>query len=977
MTTTFILDESFLKKFKNKQPAWGPVGYLTYKRTYARRLPDGKYEEFWQTLKRVVEGVYTIQYEHCQSLKLPWSFSKAQRSAQEMFTRMWQFKFLPPGRGLWMMGTDHVNKVGSACLNNCAFVSTADLKTSFSAPFCFLMDMSMLGVGVGGDTKGAGTLTIKKPFLDETTHVIPDTREGWVEAVRRVLDAYVREATLPAQFDFAQIRPAGTAINGFGGTASGSGPLEELLKTIPSLLQPLVGKKITSTVIVDLFNVIGRCVVSGNVRRSAEIMFGALTDKDFLLLKDPELHAAELEHHRWASNNSVVVTPGDDYTAAAERTARNGEPGYLWLDNARKYSRMNGVIDNKDEAAEGSNPCQPAWATVLTPEGIRTFADIDVGSTIWSGKQWTKITKKWLTGTKPVYRYQTTSGVFYGTETHNVISNGVRTHAKDAVTIDSCNGNLIAGDSFNLQTVVDGLVLGDGTVKHMTGRNYTYTMLCIGENDSSYFDSEIKDFIGDLFDTRMYNVMTTVDDFELPLTYNRKIPDRFLTGNEMTMRSFLRGLYTANGSIVDSRVTLKTASPYIRDGVQLMLSALGVKSYFTTNKATNVKFENGEYLCKESYDVNISTDRELFYKFIGFIQPYKQTKLKEICASTAKAGKPAKTSFEVKQVKFIEECPVFDITVDAEEHTYWTGGLLVSNCVEQTLESFELCCLVESFPANHDSIEDYKRTLKYSYLYAKTVTLVPTHDKRTNAVMLRNRRIGLSQSGIVQAVHKIGRRKYFNWCEQGYTYVCALDKQYSRWMCVPESIKKTSVKPSGSVSLLPGATPGVHHPESEYHIRNVRCEENSPIVKAYREANYVCEKDVYTPNTTVVSVPVHEKYFTRGKADVSMWEQLEIVAQIQQHWADNQVSATITFNKNEAKDIKHALELYETRLKGISFLPLTDHGYKQAPYIPITKEQYEEMVARIKSVDLSLITHDVTDSYCDGDKCVIPLAKVA
>jgi ribonucleotide reductase alpha subunit len=85
-------------------------------------------------------------------------------------------------------------------------------------------------------------------------------------------------------------------------------------------------------------------------------------------------------------------------------------------------------------------------------------------------------------------------------------------------------------------------------------------------------------------------------------------------------------------------------------------------------------------------------------------------------------------------------------------------GYQVGQCLEQSLESYELCNLVETFPANHEDADDYMRTLKFAYLYAKTVTLLPTHNPRTNQVTLRNRRIGLSQSGIVQAFAQFGLR---------------------------------------------------------------------------------------------------------------------------------------------------------------------------------------------------------------------------
>jgi hypothetical protein len=77
--------------------------------------------------------------------------------------------------------------------------------------------------------------------------------------------------------------------------------------------------------------------------------------------------------------------------------------------------------------------------------------------------------------------------------------------------------------------------------------------------------------------------------------------------------------------------------------------------------------------------------------------------------------------------------------------------------------------------------------------------------------------------------------------------------------------------------------------------------------------------------------------------------------------------------KEEAKDIKKALELYETRLKGVSFLPQSDHGYVQAPYIPITEAQYKKMSEKVKPLKIKEASHEVTEKFCDGDSCQIKI----
>ena len=126
-------------------------------------------------------------------------------------------------------------------------------------------------------------------------------------------------------------------------------------------------------------------------------------------------------------------------------------------------------------------------------------------------------------------------------------------------------------------------------------------------------------------------------------------------------------------------------------------------------------------------------------------------------------------------------------------------------CLEQSLESYELCCLVETFPARHATKEEYLRTLKFAYLYAKTVTLRMTHWPETNRVMLRNRRIGCSVSGVADFLGQHSLEELRQWLDEGYQTVQHWDEVYSNWFCIPRSIKTTSVKPSGTVSLLAGA----------------------------------------------------------------------------------------------------------------------------------------------------------------------------
>jgi adenosylcobalamin-dependent ribonucleoside-triphosphate reductase len=645
----FKLSDTFIEQYTSKEVPWGPLGYVTFKRTYSRRLnefdPEAEgSEEWYQTCRRVIEGMFNMQKQHVFQLGLEWNDNKAQKTAKDAYDRLFNLKWTPPGRGLWMMGTKFIEERTAAGLFNCAFRSTKDLSAKGGYLFAWMMDALMVGIGVGFDTLGSGAVTISEPQFTNDTHIIDDSREGWVHSVKLLLDGYFFGSQVP-KFDYSNIRELGAPIKGFGGTSSGPQPLIELHENLRELYDAKIGQQISSVDIVDTENLIGRCVVSGNVRRSAALALGSHDDFHYLEMKNDQ---EKLYHHRWGSNNSFHAVVGMDYQWHAEQSQKNGEPGYIWLDNARTRGRMADPPRDDDRSVMGFNPC-----------------------------------------------------------------------------------------------------------------------------------------------------------------------------------------------------------------------------------------------------------------------------------------------------------------------------------VEQQLEDAELCCLVETFPAKHDTYEDYLKTLKIAYLYGKTVTLSNTHWPETNAKMLKNRRIGLSQSGVVQAFNKHGRREMLTWCDNAYKYVQQLDEEYSDWLCIPKSVRMTSIKPSGTVSLLNGSTPGVHFPEDEYYIRRIRFSKSNTMLDTLAKAGYNIEDDKYSPNTVCVEFPVHEKYFVQGKKDVSMWEQLEIAAQYQHYWADNSVSITVTFKPEEASQLQSALEMYETRLKAVSFLKYEETGYEQAPYEAITKERYEEIAAKIKPIKRFKSAAGSGTKYCDGESCTI------
>ena len=671
---SFRLAEDFVASYKDKKPPFGykdvagnSVGEITFLRTYSRLKEDGTKETWSDVCVRVINGMYSLQKDWAKQNRLPWSDAKAAASAKEAFDRLFNLKWTPPGRGLWVMGTDIVNnQKNSAALQNCAFVSTNEMtKANPAKPFGFLMEASMLGVGVGFDDKGADKgFEIFEP-VEAQEYVIPDTREGWMESTVALINSYLKPEQKNLEFNYDEIRPYGTPIKTFGGTASGPEPLIKLHNHIKKLFTGRKGEPLTRRDIADIGNMIGVCVVSGNVRRSAELLIGRIDDEDFLNLKNaekfPDRNSYDPEAPGWAwmSNNSVEVSVGTNFDPIVDGIVRNGEPGVIWMDMSRQYGRIADGVNNKDHRVVGYNPC-----------------------------------------------------------------------------------------------------------------------------------------------------------------------------------------------------------------------------------------------------------------------------------------------------------------------------------AEQSLESFEMCTLVETYLNRHETVEDFKRTLKFAYLYAKTVTLLPTHWEETNAIMQRNRRIGTSISGVANFADNKGLHILRDWMDEGYAVVKGYDQTYSEWLGIRESIKMTTVKPSGTVSILAGESPGVHWTAGgKFFLRAIRFANNDPMLPLFKMAQYRIEPASESPETTsVVFFPIKSDA-SRSEKDVSIYEKMALAAQAQRYWSDNSVSVTVTFDvEKESEAVGTALHMYDGQLKTVSFLPMGNHVYPQMPYTQITETEYDEYAMRLFPIDFTgvyagMASDAIGEAYCTTDACEIKLIK--
>lgn len=342
------IDDSFVASYSTQTPPWGfsGLGEIVYLRTYSRKKENGDLENWSETLQRVINGAIEV------GAKL------SQEEAEKLFDHCFNLRASFSGRSLWQLGTPLVKKLNATSLNNCYFTNIEKIED-----FEMLFEYLMLGGGVGFSVERAKIHDLPKVregvvITHERTNdadiIVPDSRQGWKRLLHAVLKSYF-ETGKSFSYSTILIREYGAPLNTFGGTASGPGALIEGIKDICGVLENRVGKKLRSIDVLDICNIIGRIVVSGSSRRSAQIAMG--DPDDVLFLRAKNWGSGNVPAWRANSNNSIYA---DYYEEIQPELWKGydgtGEPyGLLNRRLARRFGRAGEV--KPDNSIEGFNPC--------------------------------------------------------------------------------------------------------------------------------------------------------------------------------------------------------------------------------------------------------------------------------------------------------------------------------------------------------------------------------------------------------------------------------------------------------------------------------------------------------------------------------------------------------------------------------------------------------------------------------------------
>jgi ribonucleoside-triphosphate reductase len=360
-----ILSSDFINQYKTKQPNWGfnGLGYIVYKRTYARLKEDGNTEEWHETVARCVEGAQKIGAGYTKE------------EAERIFDYVFNLKCNFAGRMLWQLGTSTVDRFGANSLLNCWATAMREPKA-----FLFLFENLMLGGGVGYSIRREDVhelpkikkgVSISHQETKDADFIVPDKREGWVQLLSNLLDAFY---VTGKSFTYSTIlvRGYGELIHGFGGKASGPQILIDGIEKITKIFQAREGKKLRSIDVLDICNIIGSVVVAGNVRRSAEIALG--DPDDILYIRAKNWSSGNVPNWRAMSNNTIYVDSfthimdevwTNGYEINKDTGFANGEPyGFFNLPLSQKFGRLKDgpmsastIYPTEMDNCEMTNPC--------------------------------------------------------------------------------------------------------------------------------------------------------------------------------------------------------------------------------------------------------------------------------------------------------------------------------------------------------------------------------------------------------------------------------------------------------------------------------------------------------------------------------------------------------------------------------------------------------------------------------------------
>jgi len=999
--TNRILSDEFISKYKHMKSPMQQLGNFVYYRTYSRYLPnEGRREYWWETVRRAVEYNCSLAPINVHE-------------AEELYDNIFNLRQFLSGRTLWTGNTDVSLKYPMSNYN-CAFTVVSGI-TGFSDAFYLLM----IGSGVGFrilkediedfpkfrnnyDIIQEAYSPVNKDkrlentslnFISKTSVklIIGDSKEGWVESLRLFLEiitsnTYKNIETIIINYD--NVRPKGEKLKTFGGTASGHESIRTMFVKIDNVIRNRKEKgrfNIKSIDCLDIMNIIGENVVSGGVRRTSEIALIGTEDNICLNAKNniytqvgsnwivnPEIQ------HRQMSNNSIFYTqkPTREKLHEHVKTVRfSGEPGWI---NAEAASKRRPNF-------KGVNPCVTGETVILTDQGYRRIDSlVDQQVNIWNGYEWSIVTPK-VTGHN---QYMTNVKLSDGTELdctlyHKfILSNGDRVEA----------ARLKPGDKL----IKHEFPAIEGYIEEDESSMYTKGFYCgdgVTNYKRLYLYGEKANLLDKIYYENYNDEMKT--NKRISVSLQEQYSKTFIPGVNYTIKSrlaYLAGIIDSDGGLLsqDGGIAINSNDRDYLMQLKYFLNTLGCTGTVSLSHPDGMKMMpdgNGgskEYYCFESYRLIINSSNV-----------YKLMQLGLHCHRVLLIANPNRNASRFIQVvaNNIYDEPeeiVYCFTED-KNHSGIFNGLMTGQCGEVLLDSRGLCNLttinVMAF-VTVDGRLDTAKLLEAQALSARAgyrMTCPELELHSWNLIQQRDKLLGLSLTGWQDMVNatNMSRSEEESLLEALRDVARTTADSYAEKLGMRKPLLVTTVKPEGTLSLLPTVSSGVHFSHSPFYIRRVRISADDPLTKVCEELGYPVfpevGQDIETCKTKVVEFPIKAPD-GRTKKDITAIEQLEIYKMFMEHYVEHNASITVTVKNHEWDLVEDWLwENWDT-VVGIALLP--DEGesfYTLQPLESCTEEEYNRRVFEMKPFIPSLINKyesedielDIDVSDCATGACPI------
>lgn len=958
----------------SKIPVHLPTDFqeIIYKTRYARWLEDeSRRENFNETVDR---------YINCLKNKVS-EYSKDIAEFDELWNRIRNAVInleVMPSMRLLMTSGAAVEKCNVAAYN-CAYIPVDSLR-SFDETMYILMCGT--GVGFSVERQYVSQLPIIAEHFESSETVIrpKDSKSGWARAFKELLNL-LSIGQIPT-WDLSLLRPAGAKLKTFGGRSSGPEPLNELFKTSVAIFTNAKGRKLTSLECHDIMCKIGEVVVVGGVRRSALISLSNLSDDRMRTAKSGQWWLENPQ--RSLANNSACYTEKPDVEIFMKEwlsliESKSGERGIFnrqaAIDKVKSIGRRNPEFDF------GTNPCCVSKDTlILTNKGHVPISEA-VGklTDIWNGEEWASVTP-FEAGIARLYRVNLSDGSYLDcTSNHKFVLH--KNFSKDkentefVKVLDLVKGAKLAkfsmpiiqeGADYEIDAYSQGFYSGDGNTDLKFSWLYDTKFCCE------------KRLIGDFSEPSKYEFGTNRKTWK----HGKMLPKDFVPifGSLQYCLNWLAGLLDSDGTVTRDKngngFQISSINKQFLNNTKLMLTRVGIRAKLCKGKISGkYLLPNGlgglsEYNCRDTWRL-----------LIGNLDSYN---LLEMGLKTERLDHngiaPQRDARRFVTVESIEDLNKEEMTYCFEEPKTHRGTFngIVTGQSEIILRPNQFCNLTEVVVRANDTIEELAQKVRTATILG-TIQSLFTDFKYLRKIWKDNteeeRLLGVSLTGILD--------RGFTPKELDFLRETAIAENvvWSETLGISHSAAITCVKPSGTVSQLVDAASGIHPRHSKFYIRTIRGDKKDPITKFLMENSIPYEDDIANPNSTVVfSFPIKAPVNAQFREDLSAIEHLEFWKMVNDHWCEHKPSITISVKEHEWVEVGSWVFKNFDKLSGISFLPYSNHAYKQAPYQEITEKEYldflNKMPQNINWNDLPFYEFEDTTTgsqelACTGGVCEI------